>query len=71
MFLWQKVNFTIFTPLEFKEGYFTQILKHMNWDCQRQIPLKLNAYLKRIVLAFQSITFSSWDAQLPEYNTDL
>jgi hypothetical protein len=29
------------------------MLEHMNWDCQMQIPLKLNAYLKRIVLAFQ------------------
>ena len=47
------------------------MLKQMNWDCQMQIPLKLNAYLKSILLAFQSITFSSWDAKLPEYNTDL
>lgn len=63
-----KVNFTIFISLEFKEGYFTQMLKHMNWDCQMQISLKLNAYLRRIALHFKSITFNWWHAKLPEYN---
>ena len=53
VFLWQKVNFVIFIPLEPKEGSFTQMLEHMNWGCQMQILLKLNAYLKWIVLVFQ------------------